>query len=257
MYARVHKSLQLDPTGGANIKAIELVGDVAAPGVSMYYGTNGAGIKSWYSLLSAITIPWENDYDNTAVKVKNTNANAHAPRSIAIGNWGHTYTPDTIALSSRSNAQKYSISLYGNTGIADSKLYMGNEHEFLLPDDCTALITGTVTVDDTPAGGDSACWKFAFSVNCIAGIATITSPIVYDTTGAPFHVVQAGISPFATAWYTTTAAADIKISCNGADTVVTFDIIGIVGPAVTARWSGSLDINLVLPFGTLYPVYVP
>lgn len=257
MYARVQNSIQLDPTGAANQRAMQLVGDITAPGNLMYYGTNGAGVKSWYAISSAVTIPWENDYDNTAVKVKNTNANAHAPRSIALGNWGNTYTPDTIALSTNYYGQIYTISLHGNTGMIASKMYMGNGDEFYLPDDCTAIISGTIVVDDTLNSGDYACWKFTFSVHCVAGIATISSPIVYDTTVAPFHVVQAGVAPYSSPWQTSTAAADIMISCSGADTIVSFDILGIVGPVVTGLWNGCLEINLQLPFGGTYPVYTP
>lgn len=255
VYANVGDSIAL--LGASPNKYIGFVNDLAAPGNNYYYGTNAAGVKGWYSLSTPLTIPWENDYDNTAVKVKNTNATAHAPRSVALGQWGHTYTVDTLSLSSHFNSQDYKIHLYGFTGINSGKLLMGDGSEFYLPDDCTALITGTIVVNDAIGSGDYACWKFSFSVNCIAGIATISSPIVYDTTSAPFHVVQAGVSPYSSPWQSSNPAADVYISCSGANTVVSFNLLGIVGPVVTGQWSGCLNVNIQLPFGSSYPVYTP
>lgn len=254
MYARVQKSIQLDPAGGANVKAIELVGDSAAPGNTKHYGTNAAGVKGWYD--TPESSKWKLDYGTNGLRQLNTSGLAGSPRSLAIGEWGHTYTSDTIALSSHYYSQSYKIHLATTTGMIDSELKMGDGNEFYLPVNCSALISGTVIVNDDNTSVN-ACWKFSFSVNCVAGIATITSPIVYDSTSAPSHVVQAGVSPYSTPWYSSLPAADIMISVNGADTVIKFDVIGVTGPLVSARWSGVLDINLVLPFRAPYPVYAP
>jgi hypothetical protein len=208
MYARVQKSIQLDPAGGANIKAIQLVGDSSAPGNSKYYGTDATGTKGFYDILS--DSKWINGIDNTAVAVKNANSNALAPYSVALGKESTPWIPTSVGYSTLESSETLQFVMRAVTPISGgvTNLQVQNAPWFIdIPDDSMFTIEGKV-IAFASAVSNMNVFKFFAIGKKISGVLTIAS-ILYDTPIAPFHVIQAGTAPYATAY--TAEAADIDI----------------------------------------------
>jgi hypothetical protein len=210
MYARVHKSLQLDPTGGANIKPIELVGDVAAPGNTKHYGTDALGVKGWHDTPDGSK--WLNGYDNTAVYAKNSGSNALAPYSVALGKVSTPWIPTSIGYSTIESSETLQFVMRIATpsvgGFAALQV-QGAPYFIDIPNDSMFTIEGKV-IAYTSGVGNMNVFKFFAVGKKLASILTIGS-ILYDTQIAPFHVIQAGVAPYATAYVAEAANIDIQI----------------------------------------------
>lgn len=209
MYARVQKSIQLDPAGGANIKAIQLVGDSAAPGNSKYYGTDAAGTKGFYDIPS--DSKWINGFDNTAVAVKNAGSNALAPYSVALGKASTPWIPTSVGYSTIESSETLQFIMRIVTPSTGGLAYLQVQESpyFIdIPDDSMFTIEGKV-IAFASAVSNMNVFKFFAVGKKISGILTIS--ILYDTPIAPFHVIQAGSAPYATAYIAEAADIDIRV----------------------------------------------
>lgn len=254
MYARVQKSIELDATGGANIKPIQLVGDLAVPGLNMFYSTDGAGIKGWYAIPPASDSKWKTDA-SSGISTKGGSGEAMAPKTVAVGYKGYPWIYGALGNGADLKEQQMQVLLRGTTvGVAPIKLTTEDSKGLWFPDKCSGIVEGTVIGTDV-ASGDTVMYKFSCSVKFIAGALVLSNVHYLDTSGvAPVFINQSGMSPAAAPYYDDLAgSSDMMLTSNLNELEI--NVIGVV--LLTLSWTASLNIH-ILGYDTFtIPPYTP
>lgn len=256
MYARVHKSLQLDPAGGANIKPIELVGDAAAPGGSKYYGTDPGGAKGFHDLVPYLDSRWEGTLATSGINSKGSSSSGKAPFAVAMGIESSPWIHGSIGNAINAFSQSMDIHLGAQTvGAVSSTLRTTDNKNVWFPDKCSSIIEGTVIGIDV-ATGDNVIYKFSFSTKTFGG-----ATFVFDTfytnpvPATPIFVDQAAVAPYATAFANDMGAPDMAILEIALSNE--FGIWCFGEAAKTISWSAHLKVH-VLGYDTFtVPAYTP
>jgi hypothetical protein len=233
VYASVGYSVSL--IGVSPNKVIGLVNDVLAPGNSYYYGTNAAGTKGWYAITAD---KWEYYTGTDDVYVRNSDSKSKAPRTVATGSYSMPWLYGALGNAGRETAQSMRVELYtAKTSAENVNLVTKDGKELWLPNNCNAVLNGIVIVSETTTN-KYATFKFSCVASCAGSIVTLSN-ILYDTMVAPFHVVQAGVPAYASAYNKTTGAdVDFKVEAF-ADNV---RLIGVSDGAVDLTYDAFIDI---------------
>ena len=233
VYANVGYSVSL--IGASPLKVIGLVNDVLNPGNSYYYGTNAAGIKGWYPIVSD---KWEYYTGTNDVYVRNTDSKSKAPMTVATGNYCMPWLYGALGNAGREFGQSMRVELYASKSAAENvNLTTKDGKELWLPDYCTAVVNGIIIVNETTTD-KYATFKFSCVASCSGGVVTI-SDVLYDTMVAPFHVVQAGAPAYASAYNKTTGAdVDFKVEAFANN----IRLIGVSNGAVDLVYDAFIDI---------------